>query len=131
MTFRSLSLVAVLFPMWVTAQRLSVNIDSWEFSRDQQHWQQVSVPHDWAIAGPFDKKWDLQYVAITQNGETEKSEKSGRSGALPWIGHGYYRTHINGSKLKGKRVVLAFDGAMSEPHVFVNGKGSWLVGLWL
>lgn len=77
MTFRSLSLVAVLFPMWVTAQRLSVNIDSWEFSRDQQHWQQVSVPHDWAIAGPFDKKWDLQYVAITQNGETEKSEKSG------------------------------------------------------
>lgn len=130
MTFRSLSLVAVLFPMWVTAQRLSVNIDSWEFSRDQQHWQQVSVPHDWAIAGPFDKKWDLQYVAITQNGETEKSEKSGRSGALPWIGHGYYRTHINGSKLKGKRVVLAFDGAMSEPHVFVNGKeaGWWAYG---
>ena len=60
--------------------------DGWQFSRDNNHWESVSVPHDWAIAGPFDKKWDLQYVAIEQNGETEKSEKSGRSGALPWIG---------------------------------------------
>ena len=39
-------------------------------------WETVTVPHDWAISGPFDKKWDLQKVAITQNGETEATEKS-------------------------------------------------------
>ena len=63
--------------------------DDWQFSRDQQTWQTVSVPHDWAISGPFDKKWDLQTVAITQNGETQATEKSGRSGSLPWIGEGF------------------------------------------
>ena len=130
MKVRLFTIAAVLFPLWATAQRLSVDINNWQFSRDQQHWQQVKVPHDWAIAGPFDKKWDLQYVAIAQNGETEKTEKSGRSGALPWIGRGYYRTHIDGTRLQGKRVVLAFDGAMADPHVFVNGKeaGRWAYG---
>ena len=53
-------------------------IKNWEFSRDKQEWKKVTVPHDWAIDGPFDKKWDLQVVAIEQNGEKEKSEKSGR-----------------------------------------------------
>jgi beta-galactosidase len=52
--------------------------DNWLFSHDKQTWQTVSVPHDWAIAGPFDKKWDLQMVAIEQNGEKEATEKSGR-----------------------------------------------------
>ena len=65
--------------------------DDWQFSRDKQTWETVSVPHDWAISGPFDKKWDLQKVAIEQNGETEATEKSGRSGALPWIGEGHYK----------------------------------------
>ncbi|WP_028909401.1 glycoside hydrolase family 2 TIM barrel-domain containing protein [Prevotella sp. AGR2160] len=94
--------------------------DGWQFSRDSIHWQTVSVPHDWAIAGPFDKKWDLQYVAITQNGETEKSEKSGRSGALPWIGKGYYVRSFSVPS-RYQHAVLHFDGAMSEPTVYVNG----------
>jgi len=38
--------------------------EGWEFSRDSITWQPVTVPHDWAISGPFDKKWDLQVVAI-------------------------------------------------------------------
>ena len=37
-------------------------IRNWEFSRDGQSWEHVVVPHDWAISGPFDKKWDLQIV---------------------------------------------------------------------
>ena len=49
--------------------------DNWQFSHDQQSWENVSIPHDWAIAGPFDKKWDLQMVAIEQNGETEATER--------------------------------------------------------
>ena len=58
-------------PLTVLAQqRQEVNLsDNWHFSHDKQSWQTVSVPHDWAIAGPFDKKWDLQCVAIEQNGE--------------------------------------------------------------
>lgn len=105
------------------------NLDRWQFSRDSVAWQSVSVPHDWAISGPFDKQYDLQYVAIEQNGETEKTEKSGRSGALPWIGRGFYKTTINIPK-SAKRAVLVFDGAMSEPVVYVNGRvaGSWAYG---
>ncbi len=29
----------------------------------------VTIPHDWAIYGPFDKEIDKQTIAITQNGE--------------------------------------------------------------
>ena len=38
--------------------------NNWQFSRNNSEWSSVSVPHDWAISGPFDKKWDLQVVAI-------------------------------------------------------------------
>ena len=30
---------------------------------DDQQWQEVTVPHDWAIYGPFDRANDLQEVA--------------------------------------------------------------------
>ncbi len=103
--------------------------DGWLFSRDRLTWQEVSVPHDWAINGPFDKKHDLQYVAIEQDGETEKTEKSGRSGALPWIGEGHYKTTVDLPEGFG-HVELRFEGAMSEPIVKVNGKeaGRWAYG---
>ena len=109
--------------------RKVINLPSWDFSRDGKVWSQVAVPHDWAIAGPFDKKWDLQMVAIEQNGEKEKSEKSGRSGALPWIGEGMYKMNLQLPK-GYKRAVLVFDGAMSQPVVSVNGKeaGRWAYG---
>ena len=104
--------------------------DNWQFSHDRQQWQTVSVPHDWAIAGPFDKKWDLQVVRIEQNGEKEATEKSGRSGALPWIGKGYYRRKLPIPSDFSGRAELLFDGAMAEPTVYVNGKkaGYWAYG---
>ena len=55
-----------LYASNVQAQRVEQEINSWQFSRDGEGWQQVQVPHDWAIAGPFDKKWDLQVVRIEQ-----------------------------------------------------------------
>ena len=94
--------------------------DDWQFSRDKQQWQTVSVPHDWAIGGPFDKKWDLQSVAIVQNGETTPTEKSGRSGALPWIGEGHYRRTVT-IPAGTEHAELLFDGAMAEPTVWLNG----------
>ena len=88
-------------------------------------WQTVSVPHDWAITGPFDRKYDLQNVAVTQNGEKVASIKTGRSGGLPYIGTGWYRRRFDVPQ--GKHATLVFDGAMSEAQVWVNGQkvGEW------
>ena len=126
-TFMSLALA--LSTMCQAQSRKVINLPSWDFSRDGKSWSQVAVPHDWAISGPFDKKWDLQMVAIEQNGEKEKTEKSGRSGALPWIGEGVYKMNLQLPK-GYKRAVLVFDGAMSQPVVSVNGKevGRWAYG---
>ena len=113
--------------------------EGWQFSlgsdnkdvsaQEQPKWQTVRIPHDWAIAGPFDKKWDLQKVAIVQNGEKEATEKSGRSGALPWIGEGHYRRIISIPK-ECRHAELVFDGAMAEPTVKLNGQeaGYWAYG---
>ena len=118
-------------PLSVFAQqRQEITLsDNWLFSQNKSDWQTVCVPHDWAIAGPFDKKWDLQKVAIEQNGETEATEKSGRSGALPWIGEGHYKRTITIPE-GYKHAMLVFDGAMSEPTVSINGMqaGYWAYG---
>ena len=93
-------------------------------------WQPVSIPHDWAISGPFDKKWDLQVVRIEQNGEKEATEKSGRSGSLPWIGRGHYKRTLTIPAGFDGHAELVFDGAMAEPTVTVNGQkaGYWAYG---
>ena len=100
-----------------------------ERSKNRQLWQSVTIPHDWAISGPFDKKWDLQNVAIEQNGEKQATEKSGRSGALPWIGEGHYKTTFRVPSAY-KHAELVFDGAMSEPTIYINGKKAayWAYG---
>lgn len=86
-------------------------------------WETVTIPHDWAIFGPFDKNNDLQNVAVTQNFETQASLKTGRTGGLPYVGTGWYRTTFHSTP--GKQTTLIFDGAMSEARVFVNGKEAY------
>ena len=126
--------------VWAQPRQEITLSDNWLFSlqskvansstHDQQSWETVSVPHDWAISGPFDKKWDLQKVAIEQNGEKEATEKSGRSGALPWIGEGHYKRTFTIPQGFDGHAELVFDGAMAEPTVSVNGKvaGYWAYG---
>ncbi|QNN40234.1 glycoside hydrolase family 2 protein [Pedobacter roseus] len=122
------------------AQRTEILLDEgWKFSKgnfpnaaeagfNDSRWETVTVPHDWAISGPFDKEIDKQVTAITQNGETKASEKTGRTGALPYIGEGWYRKKLSLPALKpNQKVLLQIDGAMSEPRVYLNGK---LVGQW-
>lgn len=122
------------------AQRTEILLDEgWKFSKgsfpdaaqssfNDSQWQTVTVPHDWAISGPFDKEIDKQVIAITQNNESKASEKTGRTGALPYIGEGWYRKKLNLPALKpNQKVLLQIDGAMSEPRVYLNGK---LVGQW-
>ena len=104
-------------------------LKDWEFRKGHdieatEGWQDVTVPHDWAIYGPFDRSNDLQTVAVVQNGEQTASDKTGRTGGLPYMGKGAYRRNleIEQGELDGRRHVLLFDGAMSEAQVFVNGE---------
>ena len=108
------------------AQRTETLLRDWTFNGKEQ----VRIPHDWAITGPFDRSIDLHVVAILQNGETEASEKTARSGGLPWIGKGFYECTVDLDKTPGTKCTLLFDGAMSNARVYVNGAfaGEWPYG---
>ena len=114
---------------WAQPHLETTLTNGWQFSRGDGQWQSVTVPHDWAIDGPFDKKWDLQMVAIRENGEDVATEHSGRSGSLPWIGHGVYKTEFS-VPAAYPNAELVFDGAMADAHVYVNGQlaGHWAYG---
>lgn len=102
--------------------RTETLLKDWNFSQDSIEWKSVQVPHDWAIYGPFDRKHDLQKVAVKQNGETEETWKTGRTGGLPYAGKGFYNTTFDIAETDGRSYTLVFDGAMSNAHVYVNGK---------
>lgn len=100
--------------------------DGWEFTRGEasaeKSWQPVRIPHDWVIYGPFSRDNDLQEVAVEQNGEQVATIKTGRTGGLPFLGKGCYRTTISIPDTTGRSHVLLFDGAMSNARVRVNGR---------
>ncbi len=108
-------------------------LGSWQFAFEQtdhqmsaphdKAWTTVSVPHDWAIYGAFDRQNDLQNVAVWQNGETRPSLKTGRTGGLPYMRSAWYKTTIDAAQIDTTKEVytLVFDGAMSEAEVYVNG----------
>lgn len=77
-------------------------------------WEQVNLPHDWAIKGPFYKE--------------ANATVGGGMGRLPVHGVGWYRKKLNISTADaGKNIYLDIDGAMSYTMVWLNGK---LVGGW-
>ncbi len=89
---------------------------------DDAAWQTVRVPHDWAIAGPFDRENDLQTLAIWEDGEEKPSPHTARTGALPHVGVGWYRRRFHLPKsFAARRIQVEFDGVMSQAAVFVNG----------
>lgn len=127
------TLCCLLLAWMVAAQQRTETLleKNWRFTKgdvadamkpefDDTKWETVTVPHDWAIYGPFDRSNDLQNVAVTQNLETAASVKTGRTGGLPYVGVGWYRTTFDAPA--GKQVSLVFDGAMSEARVYVNGQ---------
>lgn len=80
---------------------------------DDSGWEPVRLPHDWAIAGPFDPEGD------------------GSTGKLSWKGVGWYRkTFTLDSDYAGRRVYFDFDGVMAFPRVYINGHiaGEWDYG---
>ena len=104
--------------------------EGWQFGKGENptEWEDVSIPHDWAIYGPFDRGNDIQTVAVVQNGEETASVKTGRTGGLPYVGVGWYVRNLDvdmeqsaSSYYCKRRATLVFDGAMSEARVYVNG----------
>lgn len=81
---------------------------------DDKGWRPVTVPHDWGVEGPF--RMDLE----------------NETGKLPWAGIGWYRTTLTGLGAgdRDRRLYLDFDGAMSHPTIYINGKkaGEWAFG---
>jgi beta-galactosidase len=76
-------------------------------------WQQLKLPHDWAITGPF------------------RIELDGSTGKLPWKGIGWYRKHFTVPATDaGKQIFIDFDGAMANAKIWLNGKyvGEWPYG---
>lgn len=83
-------------------------------SFNDKTWEQVNLPHDWAIKGPF-------Y-------EGPNAVVGGGMGRLPSQGTAWYRRKLNiPSTDKGKSIYLDVDGAMSYAMVWLNGN---LVGGW-
>lgn len=118
----ALALTAALTAPVADAARSESLLKDWQFSNDSLSWKSVTIPHDWAVYGPFDRNQDLQKVAVTQNGETEETWKTGRTGGLPYVGKGFYKTTFNVPDTAGRSLAILFDGAMSHARVFVNGK---------
>lgn len=118
--------LCILLTFHAAAQPRTLNTlhDGWKFFRgahaqgaavglDDKNWQSVTVPHDWAVAGPFIPDGD------------------GNTGKLPWKGEGWYRRALDiPASMAGKHIYLLFDGVMAFPKVYVNGQlaGEWDYG---
>lgn len=124
-TKRTLILLLVIFTFSTQShsqEREITNLNTaWKFSKghneiahqktiNDSSWQQVTIPHDWAIAGPFIVDGD------------------GNTGKLPWKGEGWYRKNMTiPANYERKRLYLLFDGIMAFPSIYVNGQ---LAGKW-
>ena len=99
---------------------ISENLSSKEL--DDSAWESVTVPHDWAVGHDFKKEYDITYRTIWADGIYKPIEQTGRSGALPTTGIGWYRLPLEIPKeSKGKILELVFDGVMWECEVYLNG----------
>ncbi len=127
----------ISMPFSVMAQRTERQLEKgWKFTRlddaqfaradyNDAKWKNVTVPHDWAIYGPFSIDNDKQNTAIAQDGQTQAMEHAGRTGGLPFVGTGWYRLSFEVPEFKdNKRCTLVFDGAMSHAQVYINGENA-------
>jgi len=108
------SLVTNANELTISKEKQSFN-DGWRFAKGElsgaeqikfndKKWRQLSLPHDWAIEGPFSKKY------------------SARNGGLPVFGTAWYRKHFILPKESDNKVVsVRFDGVMANSQVYVNG----------
>lgn len=98
-----------------TAERQQSFNDDWRFFKgeapgaeapgfEDSSWRELRLPHDWAIEGPFDSKWNPH------------------TGGLPISGTGWYRKHFTvADSLRDRYLSIEFDGAMMNSRVWLNG----------
>jgi beta-galactosidase len=95
--------------------------DATAIAFNDNDWRTVDVPHDFQIEQPWvapaaDEKADNTDVAANI-----KSRLSSRG--FKEMGRGWYRRHMTpADSLKGRRLVLQFDGIMYTADVFLNGE---------
>ena len=120
-----LAIIVFLFTGNLEGRKIENFNENWKFIKgnpagakllnfNDSLWRNISLPHDWAIYGPFDSLAD------------------GATGKLPWRGEGWYRKKFNLNPMDtGKRIYFLFDGIMAFPKVYVKVKvllGSTLSG---
>jgi len=109
---------------------INADVDSKEFAADFV-WKSVAVPHDWAIEGYFNMNLDRQFSQVIEDGETVKKLRTGRTGALPAFGVGWYKIQLPlNATDRDKKISIEFDGVMSNAKVFLNQNyiGEWPYG---
>lgn len=88
---------------WQFFQGEAAGVEQVDF--DAAAWQEVSIPHDWSIAGPFE----------------QTAPTTGSGGWLP-SGVSWYRKQISlPAMADGQRVWVEFDGVMANSEVWFNG----------
>ena len=71
---------------------------------DDRDWQEVRLPHDWAIAGPYNQ------AAGAAQGYLRRPQV------------GWYRLHLDlPTRPLGSRALIQFDGVYRESEVWING----------
>jgi beta-galactosidase len=103
----SLRFAAVLLALpALAAPRVIVPFDAdWQFARGDAAPKPVTLPHDWAIAGAFDRT-------------------APEGGAGSWLRTGtgeYTKTFTLPQRYAKQRVFIEFDGVMANSEVFFNG----------
>jgi len=86
--------------------------DGYDYQLDDSGWEEVVLPHDWAVSFPFDEKC------------------SSGTGYLPG-GTGWYRLHVTlPEEIQSKSVTLLFDGVYKHASVWCNNYflGNWANG---
>ena len=119
-----LILFTIHFSLFTSSAQRSVECLNfgWEFRlNDEGQWRKISVPHDFQIEQPWvapaaDEKADNTDVAANI-----RSRLSSRG--FKEMAKGYYRYHLTPSAaMKGRRVLLDFEGIMYTADVLLNGQ---------
>ena len=99
---RKILLFVIFISCACSAQRTERLLTAWEFAKETQPqtmpatgWKTVTIPHDWAITGPFSRDNDLQVTTVWQNGESEPSTTTGRTGGMQYDSISSDKTTIN------------------------------------
>ena len=128
-----LLMLATLMPLSANSGRITESFNfGWRFhagdvangeslSLDDSGWQVINVPHDFQIHQPWVAPAKDERADNSDIGANVKSRLSSR--AFKEMGIGWYRKTITpDASLKGKRIILDFEGIMLVGDVYVNGK---------